>query len=830
MEPGNFDFLKRSISIGRNVLGKATQDGDAEMRESSPKGDFFTNTSVTKNDDDAMQVDDGWGIPGDDASGYSAFADQLENLLHIRGNIDESIDMLSILPQYQTFCATRSKRLQQREASDADYQIFGSAQEFKMWLAESQTWQLLMSIYQSKEHVSIREERSRGQDVNQWSDRALVEELEFDPTFRKLVAVKTWLEVTAGHYVNNVQKKRYTREAGVQDPDRVSREGHPAPLQHEECEKQLAHTIFECLRRGRLSQAKAACHDANEPWRAESINGGALYTESPQFDPLTATGSKPPMGNRTRNLWKASCYALATDPSTEAYERAVYGSLCGDIDTVLPVCATWEDHAWAKFNALIEYHIQKHLEQFKRQLPVPGLPFPAPRVMDPRGIFASLANSEIPVIRESSKDLFKEIQVSIIIGQTQTLISRLAERCRGSIEGANCLSSQKLRFMAHLVLFLRSKDEVLPEADGNYFIHAYVDHLIGRKLYQFVPLYASFLPAALQIKACASYLSKISGPMATRRELVQAIRKHSLHLHAILRATADLALQEAQSSKVMAVDPAHNLKKSIIESPSDQEKAEFRALEWLTFVGGPSFNDLLLSSNALMRKYLLQGRLYTAYALSKTLPQEMVLAEQLVLQHYRQPTAVEAQSYEMLFYRSLFGARLAYEEWERALTNEPISIASSATKQSWKEGVKELADKAKESIVELLETSVLFKARWSPASANGGEARPSSSEGEAEQGKDTDYARRNKELDQLRKLYIPELVFSLHLVLHDSARLYPEYLEQATDELVQLVAAPRNEGPEATICEAMKQAGRLREFLDLVRQSSLERIKEQPKP
>ncbi|KAF9166556.1 Nucleoporin nup84 [Actinomortierella ambigua] len=816
MEPGNYDFLKKSISIGRNVLGKTTQDGDVEMHESSPKGDFFVKTSVDSKDDEAMQTDDSWGPPGDDVSGYSAFADHLERLLHVRGNIDDSIDMLTILPQYQTFCATRSRRLQQREASDADYQIFGSAQEFRVWLAESQTWLLLLSIYQSKEHISTREERSRGQDASQWSDRAIVEELEYDPTFRRLVAVKTWLEMTAGNFVNNVQKKRYTRDASVHDPDYVSREGHPLPLQHEESERQLAHTIFECLRRGRLAQARTACHDSGEPWRAESIDGGALYTESPQFDPL-AFDSKPPKGNRTRNLWKASCYALATDPSTDAYERAVYGALCGDIETVLPVCTTWEDHAWANFNALIEFQIQRQLEQYKRQPSVPGLPFPTPRVMEPRGIFASLANSEISVIRESSKDLFKEIQVSIIIGQTQTLISRLAERCRGTIEGTGILSPQKLRFMAHLVLFLRSKDEAVPKADGDYFIHAYVDHLIGRKLYQFVPLYASFLPTTLQTKACASYLSKITGPLATRRELVQMIRKHSLHLHDILKATADLALQEAQSSKVMAVDPSHNLKKSITETPSEQEKAEFRALEWLTFVGGPSFNDLLFSSNSLMRKYLLQGRLYAAYALSKTLPQELVLSEQLVLQNYRQSTAVEAQSYEMLFYRSLFGARLAYEEWERALTNEPISISSNATKQNWKEEVKELADKAKESIVQLLETPVLFKARWSPASA-------------AAKDNHADAARRNKELDQLRRLYIPELVFSLHRVLHDSARLYPEYLVQATDELVQLVAAPRNEGPEATICEAMKQSGRLKEFLDLIRQSSLERIKEQPKP
>ncbi|KAG0231751.1 Nucleoporin nup84 [Actinomortierella wolfii] len=829
MEPGNFDFLKKSISIGRNVLGTKLQDGDTEMRESSPKGDFFAaRTAGSK--DDAINMGDDWSQPDSDTSGYAAFADQLEKLLHIRGSIGESFDMLSILHQYETFCSTRSMRLQQREASDADYQIFGSAQEFKVWQAESQTWLLLSSIYRSMEYVPTSMNRNQGQDISKWSDKAIVEELQYEPAFRKLVAVKTWLEVTAGNFVNNVQRKRYTRDAPLQDPDHVSREGQPAPLQHEQCEKQLARTLFECLRRGQFDQAKTACWDAGEIWRAESIDGGQLYSEPPHFDPATTTSQ--PQGNRTRNLWKSSCYALATDPTTEAYERAVYGILCGDIDTVLPVCATWEDHAWARYNALIEYYIQKQLAQYQRQLPLPDLPFPSPRVQDPRGIFASLANSEISAIRETSKDLFKEIQISIIIGQTHVLISRLAERCRGSIEGASTLSPQTLRFMAHLVLFLRSKNEHVPKDDGDYFILGYVDHLIARKLYQFIPLYASFLPTTLQTKACASYLSKITGSTALRRELIQNIRKHNLCLHDILKATTARALQEAQTSKVAAVDPVHNLKKSINESPSEQEKAEFRALEWLTF-DGPAFHDLLFGSNALMRKYLLEGRLYAAYAFSKTLPHDLVMSELVLQHHYRQPTAVEAHSYEMLFYRGLFGARVAYEEWERALANEPISIASAATKAAWKENVKELADKAKEAMMQLLEAPGLFKARFPSMVGEAAAARQGAADGNrGAQDKDNEITgsaeqqRRNQELDELRRLYIPELVFGLYRVLNDTSRLYPEFLPQVTDELVRLVAAPRNEGPEATICETMRQAKRLREFLELVRQATVELLRQ----
>ncbi len=36
------------------------------------------------------------------------------------------------------------------------------------------------------------------------------------------------------------------------------------------------------------------------------------------------------------------------------YERALYGSLAGDLASVLPVCKSWDDHLWAHLNAMIE--------------------------------------------------------------------------------------------------------------------------------------------------------------------------------------------------------------------------------------------------------------------------------------------------------------------------------------------------------------------------------------------------------------------------------------------------------------------------------------------
>jgi nuclear pore complex protein Nup107 len=63
-------------------------------------------------------------------------------------------------------------------------------------------------------------------------------------------------------------------------------------------------------------------------------------------------------GNQNHTLWKATCYALASDNSFDLYERAVYAALAGDVTNVLPVCESWEDYVWAHYNAMVECKLQ----------------------------------------------------------------------------------------------------------------------------------------------------------------------------------------------------------------------------------------------------------------------------------------------------------------------------------------------------------------------------------------------------------------------------------------------------------------------------------------
>lgn len=74
-------------------------------------------------------------------------------------------------------------------------------------------------------------------------------------------------------------------------------------------------------------------------------------------------------GNLHRALWKKACLAIANNvrkspisvvrhltcflslqESSPKEERAVYGILSGDLESVLPMCHSWDDHLWAHLN------------------------------------------------------------------------------------------------------------------------------------------------------------------------------------------------------------------------------------------------------------------------------------------------------------------------------------------------------------------------------------------------------------------------------------------------------------------------------------------------
>ncbi|KAG9326615.1 hypothetical protein KVV02_006126 [Mortierella alpina] len=806
---GGFSFLAQTTSkTASNTITSSSMDVDMESDVSTRKLD---STETDAANAILSSRPEGYQESLDTGIEYRKFARALERLQSYRQGTKIDLDITSVLPEFDAVCLTRAQQAEYRMESDAGYAATGDKDEYQLWQSEHNTWLLLSTLFSAFE--CKRPVVDKGPDALEWSDHDLVEHLtNTDSDFKHHRAVKVWLEVIAPHTSPLITPKNHkpaprtqmsfsfsapadSSATKYQDPDAPTRDGVKATDHNQRAEHDLLRAVWQYIRRGQHQQARKACISAGEHWRAESISGGAPYAVSIAFTDPAYDRDEGLSGNRTRGLWKGTCYALAKEQSADQFERAIYGALCGDVESVIPVCSTWEDHAWARYNALVERLVEERLSQFNRGAPTKALPLPSVTITSAKDIFDSLANSENKNLSHASKDIFRTIQISIILGRTDELLSNMAKEARASSKSGSPPRPHMLRFMTHFVLLLRSKGVNVPKADGDYFIKAFVDYLISRRMYDLAPLYASFLPAHLQIESCSSYLKTIDGPKKEREEHLMTIRKHGLDLHRILMATVDALLDKSRADFEKDGDYQENLRRNITTTITSQESAHIKALEWLTF-DTPQYEECLHRSNYLTRKYLAQGRLNAAYELYRSLPNDVIQRE-----IYELTPMAQSIAHEHLCYKDLFTARELYEKWKETVE----SNSKNGTAQSEEAREQDIKEKAQEAIAEI---ESLLRSRWLFDCTLPGDMV------------------RNQELKAIRQIYVSELVMNLHQVYFETRALIPEYLNNSV-EMANMVASETSGAPLYNELSATK---RLQEFLRLVRLSSIELIKQEQNP
>lgn len=182
--------------------------------------------------------------------------------------------------------------------------------------------------------------------------------LESKAEFVHLLRIKEWLEKEAGPFLPSE-----TRKAPVPlthsptcplDPDAFIPDRLEIDSSWEEAN--LA-TLWQYLRRGRLQEAIAWCFEVEQPWRAAIISGGFLHSD-PVLDGKSVNDLS---GNPDRATWKASVKRLIESSSVSLTEKAVYGSLIGDLDSILPLCSDWKDILWAAVITTLEMYVHHFL-------------------------------------------------------------------------------------------------------------------------------------------------------------------------------------------------------------------------------------------------------------------------------------------------------------------------------------------------------------------------------------------------------------------------------------------------------------------------------------
>lgn len=137
------------------------------------------------------------------------------------------------------------------------------------------------------------------------------------------------------------------------DPDAPNRQNRKLEAQDEYFERAIWLGCYELLRRGKsLDAIKDWCQDRTEIWRAVSMSGVVDMEVEDSENATTYFNTA---------LWRRMCYAMAKKGSSDAYEKAVYGLLSGDLESVTPVCTTWNDRLFANYNALLRTQFETYV-------------------------------------------------------------------------------------------------------------------------------------------------------------------------------------------------------------------------------------------------------------------------------------------------------------------------------------------------------------------------------------------------------------------------------------------------------------------------------------
>lgn len=138
------------------------------------------------------------------------------------------------------------------------------------------------------------------------------------------------------------------------DPDSITRQARRLEPQDEFFERAIWLGCFEMLRRGySMSEIRDWCSARTELWRAAAFAPLPLSNpedeDQPEFDPASVI------------LWNRVCYKTSRDGGTSDYDKAVYGLLAGDVESVERVSKSWDDFLFAHYNALLRMQFDSFL-------------------------------------------------------------------------------------------------------------------------------------------------------------------------------------------------------------------------------------------------------------------------------------------------------------------------------------------------------------------------------------------------------------------------------------------------------------------------------------
>ncbi|KAL8570338.1 hypothetical protein ACOMHN_035756 [Nucella lapillus] len=678
---------------------------------------------------------------------------------------------------------------------------------------ERSTWQLIASLFKDrleadalKEAQQMEEEADMALDPKQriieLSEQEITSKLfEKDTELRQCQLVVDWLENCAREDLDEVadnvkfftdrpvvwentlhhlqsRKKGTTMNAerplvDQLDPDAPIRQKRFLDDLDKEDEQRLLQHLFICLRAGQLEKAQELCQSCGQAWRAATMEGWRLYHDTNRHR-LQATIT-PVTGNPQRDIWKRVCWRMSTEGKYDPFETAIYAVLSGNLKSVLPVCHSWYDYLWAYFRTLVDVKVEQEvrLRSITFRAPVDLPPQYWDCLMEPAQVFQALQASPDQVIRSECEQWYHVIQKNIILGHISALVEVMYDWVQ---KGRQSLPYHLLRFMAHLVLFLRRIGQDVNEDLCTVILECYVEQLIKSDQKQLIAHYVGTLPAPLQIQWYAHFLEGVKG-QAERQSCLQLAEEVGLDVAAITKRVVENIRN--RDAPIVSLDTSLTINVGISED--DRQKIE--AIDWLVFDPAQRA-EALKQANAVMRSFIVLKKHNAAREVFNKLPADSIDVVYKIWHAKTGSTSLPPSDdnalREYMCMQAYLDAMESYNDWfslyHHSRPSQPsgVDVGSTFTDrvaqehrlkqyhldlERWQHNLLRQTQITKDRIYNVL----LFM--------DGGWMVDRFMDPEEEES-------RSQQLKLLRKVHIPALCLNLHHMLHAS-QLYSECLQLA---------------------------------------------------
>lgn len=653
------------------------------------------------------------------------------------------------------------------------------------WLAEeANTWKLLHCLYadSTTEHPESLDSLITETTLSQ---QILVEALfRSDSELRLLQLLVDWLEASAAyqeeatktsapiisnniHWGNTLHhlligsslfnKEKSKAMVTCMDPDAPRRQNKTIHSDDQKDDNDLCKRIFTEVRCGKFKEAVSLCISAGQAWRAAVLQGWILLHYLPKEDTYSPLDIA---GNPSRDLWKWCALGLANNTTENIHYRATIGVLTGYLSSTIPACqGSWEDLLWAHLRVQIEARVDKFLHEHHITVDANTTPSDV----------LELLQSELKVEELSLQQVFSAVK-SLMDGKKESLyqtcqrhlmLGHVRAIMQDALQWIKTSDDRFVRFLAHLVLVLRQMGKDPQHDIGDKILEKYVSQLVGKLIDgsvdhpELIAYYTSNVPITRQTVLYAELMDH-----TYKSDYRQGVVKAGLNAGIDVAASARVAIKKAITdiqqgygnldltfTQTTAVEKDKTLIQKVISS-----------LEWLSLIAN-QHEEALWLSNAMIRTFIFIGNTDAALScvvnVNKMFPEfankipssSSELREHLCLKAY-----LEALEGFATWYRHFISAQPKDVEplqsdasFADKVHHEQRCAQVEQQKARWLNAVQHQAKHTKN----LLYNVLLFPGGW---------LQDDSDSSISHKFNDDEKRERNKQLETLRRLCIPEVV------------------------------------------------------------------------